>query len=145
MRSTVIWTNRPGAVAWQIVIRRGLIVVVVVDDVDEVDVATAVAIVVEVVVVPPPPPLFATVVVVEEVVVVGAEVMVNEIEAEVAEAYGPLEVIVAVIVHVPASINVTTPVDELIVQAEVVELEYDFVPEPTDGVDVIVGGVALPE
>lgn len=123
--------------------------VVVVDDVDEVDVATAVAIVVDVVVVPPPPPfpppLLATVVVVEEVVVVGADVMVNEIEADVAEAYGLLEVIVAVIVHVPASINVTTPVDELIVQTEVVELEYDFVPEPTDGVDVIVGGVALPE
>ena len=51
---------------------------------------------------------------------------------------------VAAIVHVPASTKVTTPVDELIVHTEVVELENCFVPAPAEAVDVIVGGVALP-
>lgn len=50
----------------------------------------------------------------------------------------------AVIVHVPASTNVTTPVEELIVHTEVVELEYVFVPPPADGAEVMVGGVASP-
>lgn len=45
--------------------------------------------------------------------------------------------------HVPASTNATRPDDELIVQIDVVELEYDFVPlpSPADAVDVIVGFV----
>lgn len=47
-------------------------------------------------------------------------------------------------VQVPASTKVTTPVEALIVQTDVVELEYCFVPEPADAVEVIVGGVALP-
>jgi len=51
----------------------------------------------------------------------------------------------AVIVHVPASTIVTAPVEELIVHTEVVELEYDFVPPPADGVEEMVGGVASPE
>lgn len=52
---------------------------------------------------------------------------------------------VALIVQVPASTNVTTPVDALIVQTDVVELEYVLVPAPADAVEVIVGGVAFPE
>jgi hypothetical protein len=52
---------------------------------------------------------------------------------------------VALIVQVPASTNVTTPVDALIVHTDVVELEYVLVPAPADAVEVIVGGVALPE
>ena len=48
-------------------------------------------------------------------------------------------------VHVPASANVTTPVDASIVHTEVVELEYCFVPEPAEAVEVMVGGVAFPE
>lgn len=47
-------------------------------------------------------------------------------------------------VHVPASTKVTSPVEALIVQTDVVELEYCFVPAPADAVEVIVGGVALP-
>lgn len=74
------------------VIRRGLTVVVV--DGSEVDVAVALAIVVvvlgAVVVVvlppPPPPPPLATVVVVDDVVVVGADVIENEIDDDVADA-----------------------------------------------------------
>jgi hypothetical protein len=62
-----------------------------------------------------------------------------------AAAYPPPEVIDAPIVQVPASTKVTTPLDESIVQILVVELENDFVPEPTpaDGVADIVGGVAV--
>ena len=52
---------------------------------------------------------------------------------------------VAPIVQVPASTNVTTPVEAFIVHTDVVELEYVLVPAPADAVDVIVGGVALPE
>lgn len=46
--------------------------------------------------------------------------------------------------QVPASTNETRPVEALIVQTEVVELEYDFVPLPSAAlaVDVIVGFVA---
>jgi len=46
-------------------------------------------------------------------------------------------------VHVPASTKATKPVDELIVQTEVVELEYDLVPLPSPAlaVEVIVGFV----
>lgn len=75
------------------VIRRGLTVVVV--EGSEVDVAVALAIVVvvlgaAVVVVvlppPPPPPPLATVVVVDDVVVVGADVIENEIDDDVADA-----------------------------------------------------------
>ena len=45
--------------------------------------------------------------------------------------------------HVPASTKATKPVDELIVQTEVVELEYDLVPLPSPAlaVEVIVGFV----
>jgi len=128
--------------------RRGLKTVVVVDGVVVVvAVATDGAAVVVVVPPPPPPPPEATVVVVEDVleVVVGAEVMVNEMEAEVADAYVPFAAIDAVIVQVPASTKVTTPDDELIVHTDVVELEYVLVPAPADAVEVIVGGVALPE
>ena len=52
---------------------------------------------------------------------------------------------VAPIVQVPASTNVTTPFEAFIVHTDVVELEYVLVPAPADAVDVIVGGVALPE
>ena len=48
-------------------------------------------------------------------------------------------------VQVPAATNVTTPEEELIVHTDVVELEYCFVPEPAEAVDVMVGGVASPE
>lgn len=63
-------------------------------------------------------------------------------DADVAEACGLLSVIDAVIVHVPASTNATSPDEESIVHTEVVELEYDFVPTPAEAVDVIVGFVA---
>ncbi len=45
--------------------------------------------------------------------------------------------------HVPASTKATKPVDELIVQTGVVELEYDLVPLPSPAlaVEVIVGFV----
>ena len=73
-------------------------------------------------------------------VVVGAvEVIENETDGDVADACDPLAEIDAVIVHVPALTNVTKPDDELIVHTDVVELEYDFDPPPTDAVDVIVG------
>ena len=47
----------------------------------------------------------------------------------------------ATIVHVPEVTNATSPVDELIVHTDVVELEYDFVPLPSAAlaVEVIVG------
>jgi len=134
------------------VILRGFNAVVVVDGVVVVVVVVAVAtdgaaVVVVVPPPPPPPPEATVVVVVEDVleVVVGAEVMVNEMEAEVADAYVPFAAIDAVIVQVPASTKVTTPDDELIVHTDVVELEYVLVPAPADAVEVIVGGVALPE
>ena len=47
-------------------------------------------------------------------------------------------------VHVPAATNATSPEDASIVHTDVLELEYDFVPAPTDAFEVIVGGVALP-
>ncbi len=49
----------------------------------------------------------------------------------------------AVIVQVPELTNATRPLDELIVQTSVVELEYDLVPYVLSGlaVDVIVGFV----
>jgi hypothetical protein len=52
-------------------------------------------------------------------------------------------VIDAVIVQVPELTNATRPLDELIVQTSVVELEYDLVPYVLSGlaVDVIVGFV----
>jgi len=134
------------------VILRGFNAVVVVDGVVVVVVVVAVAtdgaaVVVVVPPPPPPPPEATVVVVVEDVleVVVGAEVMVNEMEAEVADAYVPFAAIDAVIVQVPASTKVTTPDDELIVHTDVVELEYVLVPAPADAVEVMVGGVALPE
>ncbi|NBO55094.1 MAG: hypothetical protein EBU84_11000 [Actinobacteria bacterium] len=67
--------------------------------------------------------------------------MVKEIEDAFADAYVPSEPIDAVIVQVPASTNATSPLDELIVQIEVSELEYDFVPTPLDAVEVMVGFV----
>jgi hypothetical protein len=45
-------------------------------------------------------------------------------------------------VQVPAETNATRPLEELMVQTLSVELEYDFVPVPAEGVDVIVGGAA---
>ena len=67
----------------------------------------------------------------------------NEIWLAFADAYDPLEPIVALIRHVPTSTKVTKPDEELIVHTDVVELEYDLVPlsSPTDAVDVIVGFV----
>ena len=65
--------------------------------------------------------------------------MVNERLDELAAAYPAFAVIEPVIVHVPASTNVTAPEEELTVHTEVVELEYDFVPAPADGLDDIVG------
>lgn len=64
--------------------------------------------------------------------------------AEFAEVYPPASVMEAVIVQVPASTKATSPLEELIVQTEVVELEYDLVPLPSaaDAVEVIVGLVA---
>ena len=128
-------------------ILRGLTVVVVDEEVLPVvvAVATVVAGAAVVDVPPPPPPPPATVVVeLDEVVVVGADEIVKEIDAEVADAYGLLAAMEAEIVHVPASTKETAPVELLIVQIEAVELEYDFEPPPADAVDVIVGGVALP-
>lgn len=99
-----------------------------------VDVAVATAgWVVDVVVVVVPPPLGAAVVVGE------VDVMVNEIADEEAAACEPLAAIDAVIVQVPALTNVTSPLDELIVQTDVVELEYDLDPPPAEAVEVIVG------
>lgn len=51
--------------------------------------------------------------------------------------------IVAESEHDPVSTKSTTPLDELIVHTEVVELEYVIEPLPAVGVAVIVGGVAL--
>jgi hypothetical protein len=80
------------------------------------------------------------------VVVVGFDETVNEMDEAVAAAFVPLAEIVAAIVQVPAAMNVTTPVDALMVQTEVVELEYDFVPLASVELfvdDVIVGGLAF--
>ena len=70
--------------------------------------------------------------------------MVKLTELDVAEEYPPPDVMDAEIVQVPASTNATSPDDELIVQTDVVELEYDFVPLPSaaEAVEVIVGLVA---
>ena len=63
--------------------------------------------------------------------------------ADVADAYGLLSVIAAVIVQVPALTNVIRPDVASMVQTEVVELEYDLVPASlTVTVDVSVGLVA---
>ena len=66
-------------------------------------------------------------------------------DVAVAAAYPPPDVMDAPIVQVPVSTKVTAPLDELIVQISVVELENDFVPEPSaaDAVAVIVGGAAV--
>ena len=74
-----------------------------------------------------------------------AEVTEKLTSVAVAAAKPPPEVIVEPIVHVPASTKATNPLDELTVQILVVELENDFVPDPTpaEGVAVIVGGVAV--
>lgn len=76
------------------------------------------------------------------VVVGDVDVTLNEIDAEVAAACEPLAAMDAVIVHVPELTKVTTPVDELTVHTDVVELEYDFEPPPAEAVEVIVGGVS---
>ena len=67
----------------------------------------------------------------------------NEIAVAFAEENPPAAVIAAAMVHVPASTNATRPVLELMVHAEVVELEYVFVPLPSPAlaVEVIVGFV----
>lgn len=69
------------------------------------------------------------------------DVIVNEIAVAFAEAKPPAEVMAAAIVQVPASTKATSPVLELIVHTEVVELEYDLVPLPSPAlaVEVIVG------
>ena len=74
-----------------------------------------------------------------------AAVIVKLIELDVADAYPPDAVIDAVIVHVPVVTNATKPDDELIMHTDVSELEYDFVPDPAEAVDVIVGGDAVNE
>jgi hypothetical protein len=56
------------------------------------------------------------------VVVVSAELITNEIEADVAETCRSLTEIVAVMVQVPLPTKVTTPVLLPIVQTDVVEL-----------------------
>lgn len=67
----------------------------------------------------------------------------KEIGVAFAEAKEPPEEIDAEIVHVPADTNETNPLEELMVQTDEVELEYDLVPLPTpsDTVDVMVGFV----
>ena len=114
-------------------ILRGLMVVVVVDEVLVVFVDVAMVVV------------GATVVVVVAagaaggLVVVVVDVIVNEIDADVAVACEPFAEIDALIVHVPAATKVTAPLDESIVHTEVVELEYVFEPPPADAVEVMVG------
>ena len=49
--------------------------------------------------------------------------MVKLAAAEVADVYPPASVMAAVIVQVPASTKATSPLEESIVQTEVVELE----------------------
>ena len=61
----------------------------------------------------------------------------------VADACVVLAAMLAARVQVPDVTKATTPVEELIVHTEVVELEYVFVPVPADAVEVIVGGVAV--
>jgi len=72
-------------------------------------------------------------------------VIVNDSDVAVAAANPPPEVMLAPMVHVPASTNDTTPDELSIVQMLVVEDVNDFVPcpSPAVGVAVKVGGVAL--
>ena len=59
----------------------------------------------------------------DQVTVCAANETVKLILEEDADAWVALAAIVAVKVHVPAVTNVTTPVEESIVQTDVVELE----------------------
>ena len=102
-----------------------------------VEVVTAATVVVGATVVDVVVPLLGATVVVGDV-----DVTLNEIDADVAAACEPLAAMDAVIVHVPALTKVTTPLDELTVHTDVVELEYDFEPPPAEAVEVIVGGVS---
>jgi len=68
--------------------------------------------------------------------------MVKLIFEEVADAYGESAAIDALIVHVPAATNATTPEDEPTVHTDVVVLVKLFAPLPADAVLVNVGGVA---
>ena len=61
---------------------------------------------------------------------------------EVADAYGESAAIDALIVHVPAATNATTPEDEPTVHTDVVVLVKLFAPLPADAVLVNVGGEA---
>jgi hypothetical protein len=49
----------------------------------------------------------------------------------------------ALIEHVPADTNVTTPDSEPTVHTGAVDVKNDLTPEPADAVAVIVGGVAV--
>ena len=62
---------------------------------------------------------------------------------ESAAKYAPDCATEALIEHVPADTNATTPEDEPTVHIEGVLLEYDLTPEPADAVAVIVGGVEV--
>ena len=63
-------------------------------------------------------------------------------DADVAESYVPSDAIDALSVHVPAVTKVTTAVEESIVQTLVVELEYERVPDPAEGLLASVGAAA---
>ena len=80
---------------------------------------------------PPPGPVSPT-----------AYVTVMVIADDVAAAYVESAAIVAVIEHVPAVTNVTTPVKDPTVHTDVVELAYDLVPLPPVTELSRVGGVA---
>ena len=77
---------------------------------------------------PPPPP---------------GEVTVNETAVAEAATWGLDAAILASMVHVPVSLNVTTPVELLMSQTSDVVLRYVIAPVPADGVASMVGGVAL--
>ena len=124
----------------------GIVEVVVVVDVVDVVLAFGLRLVpgVVVVVVVVAGLVVVVVVVAGAVVVVGTAVTANDLVVAVAAPNPPPEVMDAPMVQLPASRKVTTPLDVLTVQILVVELENDFVPDPTpaDGVAVIVGGVS---
>ena len=79
-----------------------------------------------------------------------AAVIVNVTAVAVAPAFAPFAVIVAPILQVPASTNVTTPVLESMVQIDAAFVENVVVPPGADelslcstGLATIVGGVAV--
>jgi hypothetical protein len=62
------------------------------------------------------------------------------IDEESAARYAPDCATEALIEHVPADTNVTTPDGELTVHTEAEVVRYDLTPEPADAVAVMVGG-----